>query len=228
MSGCMWCVLAVPVVLCLKELELILDAVTRVRGGELEGLTGLRGRLRHKGKNCQLSKQTETTFFLTVKIMGETVQENSSLPCWEFWSKAKQHLRHHFPINQAEKKKAGHHLQILWCSCLCPAAGNRVAFIRRAHLWVCLETLDGPRRLTLFRARLRNEGQLPGNRACMFDFADESMCDICLRRTEPAPQLLAIEDLCLQKARLMCCPMPTICQRNLEEALEVWMCIDYT
>lgn len=77
----MWCVLAVPVVLCLKELELILDAVTRVRGGELEGLTGLRGRLRHKGKICQVSKQTETTFFLTVKITGETARENGSLPC---------------------------------------------------------------------------------------------------------------------------------------------------
>lgn len=77
----MWCVLAVPVVLCLKELELILDAVTGVRGGELEGLTGLRGRLRHKDKICQLSKQTETTLFLSVKIRGETVQENRSLPC---------------------------------------------------------------------------------------------------------------------------------------------------
>lgn len=30
-----------PVVLCLKELELIFDAITRVRGGELESLSGL-------------------------------------------------------------------------------------------------------------------------------------------------------------------------------------------
>lgn len=34
-------------VLCLEELELILDAVTGVRSGELERLTGLRGRLRN-------------------------------------------------------------------------------------------------------------------------------------------------------------------------------------
>ena len=34
-----------PVVLCLEELELILDAVTGVGGGELQRLTGLRGRL---------------------------------------------------------------------------------------------------------------------------------------------------------------------------------------
>ena len=43
--ACIGC--SVPVVLCLQELELILDAVTGVRGGELERLTGLRGRLRH-------------------------------------------------------------------------------------------------------------------------------------------------------------------------------------
>lgn len=41
---------AAPVILCLKKLELILYAVTGVRGGELEGLTGLRGRLTHKDR----------------------------------------------------------------------------------------------------------------------------------------------------------------------------------
>lgn len=40
---------SIPVVLCLEELELILDTVAGVGGGELERLTGLRGRLRHNG-----------------------------------------------------------------------------------------------------------------------------------------------------------------------------------
>lgn len=47
MFVCMSVFLFAPVVLCLEELELILDAVTGVRGGELESLTGLRGCLRH-------------------------------------------------------------------------------------------------------------------------------------------------------------------------------------
>lgn len=34
-------------VLCLEELELVLDAVTGIRGGELERLAGLRGCLRN-------------------------------------------------------------------------------------------------------------------------------------------------------------------------------------
>lgn len=45
--GVYGCVKWIPVVLCLEELELVLDAVTGIRGGELERLAGLRGCLRN-------------------------------------------------------------------------------------------------------------------------------------------------------------------------------------
>lgn len=47
-----------PVVLCLKELELIFDAITRVRGGELESLSGL--------SRCLVTEITRKDFRLSL------------------------------------------------------------------------------------------------------------------------------------------------------------------
>lgn len=110
-------------VLCLKKLELILYAVTGVGGGELEGLTGLRGRLTHKDR---IRDGNKNNYNLTVKRNGrEGAQKN--LPNGTRRQKEKT----------AEEKQ--------WTrlsSHLCPAAGKSMSLISCVHLCSCLETLD--------------------------------------------------------------------------------------
>lgn len=174
-------------------------------------------------KTGLVAEMKAITFELS-KGRGDTVHKNPT-----FFQSKTTHSCHRFPMRRAAKKKsewkrpgrpARLRVRVPLLENVCPSC-RVCAFVRLfRNIRLTPEINPFERTAKKWRSDARKSDgvfDLPANQ-----------CATSVLGERPAPEPLAPEELCLQKARLMRWPMPTICQRNLEEALEVWMCIDYT